>query len=216
MANGSPLIGQTITLTDLLANTKNTAITIGRSNTALGISSECNNFTYITNRLSNMVSMGTDTTTPHYQLAIGYGKMMSYISYQSDGVQNNSPIMGCFTSLYTANTLNSLVANTNILLVTLNNSITSQTTGTPPNTITTHSSNISLSDAQSLDSNMAQIYSTMYRCRTSDTSFYQNCAAVFADYTAATQFNGAGQSETQLIQEVIGSPKLLERLNANT
>jgi hypothetical protein len=204
MANSNPLVGTTGTITTLLANTKNTAILISYSNTALSISSECNNFTYITNRLSNMVSMGTDTTTPHYQLAIGYGKMMSYIAYQSDGVQNNSPIMGCFTSLYTANTLNSLVANTTPLLTTLTNSLTG------------NNSSISLTDAQSLDSNMAQIYSTMYRCRTSDTSFYQNCAAVFADYTAATQFNGAGQSENQLIQEVIGSPKLLERLNANT
>jgi hypothetical protein len=204
MANGNPLVGSTGTITSLLANTKITAITIGRSNTALGISSECNNFTYITNRLSNMVPMNSDMTSPHYQIAVGYGKMMSYITYQSDGVANNSPMIGAFTSLYTANTLNSLVANTNILLVTLQNSLTG------------NNSSISLTDAQSLDNNMTQIYTTMYRCRTSDTLFFQNSALVFEDYNNATQFNGAGQTETQLIQELIGSPKLLSRLNANT
>jgi hypothetical protein len=204
MANGNPIVGQTITITKLLSNTKNNAINIGYSNTELNLSSECDNFTYITNRLSNMVPMNSDTTTPHYVLAIGYGKMMSYITYQSDGVANNSPMIGCFTSLYTGNTLISLIANTNPLLVTLQNSLTG------------NNSSISLTDAQNLDNNMYQIYTTMHRCRTSDTAFYQNCSVVFNDYTSATQFNNIGQTETQLIQELIGSPKLLSRLNGNT
>jgi hypothetical protein len=204
MANGNPLVGTTGTITSLLANTKSNAILIGYSNTAIGISSECNNFIYITNRLSNVIAMNADMNTPHYQIAIGYGKMMSYITYQSDGVANNSPMMGCFTSLYTGNTLNALIANTTPLLTILTNSLSG------------NNSSISLSDAQSLDSNMYQIYTTMYRCRTSDTSFYQNCAVVFADYNTVTQFNGAGQTETQLLQEKIASPKLLARLNANT
>jgi len=204
MANGNPLVGTTSTITNLLANTKNNAILISYSNTQIGISSECNNFTYITNRLSNVVGMDSDMTTPHYQIAIGYGKMMAYITYQSDGIQNNSPMMGSFTSLYTGNTLNALIANTTPLLTILTNSLSG------------NNSSISLSDAQKLDNNMYQMYTTMYRCRTSDSAFYQNSAAVFSDYNNATQFNGAGQTETQLIQEVIGSPKLLSRLNANT
>ena len=204
LANGHPITGTSTTITNLLSHTKNTAIDISYSNTAAHITSECDNFLYITNRLSNVVSMDKDMTTPHYQIAIGYGKMMSYITYQSDGVANNSPMMGCFTSLYAGNTLNSLVANTNTLITTLQNSLTG------------NNSSISLTDAQNLDNNMTQIYTTMYRCRTSDTSFFQNCSTVFNDYTAATQFNGAGQTETQLLQEVIGTPKLLARLNANT
>jgi len=203
MANGNPLVGSTGTITSLLSNTKNNAITIGRSNTAAGISSECNNFTYITNRLSNVVDMGSDVTTTHYTIAIGYGKMMSYLTNQTDGVQNNSPSIGGFTSVYTGNTLNALVANTTPLLTILTNSLTG------------NNSSISLSDAQNLDNNMYQMLTTMVSCRTNDQNFYVNSGAVFHDYNEVSQFNGMGQSQTQLIK-MIGSPKLLSRINANT
>lgn len=203
MANGNPITGQTLTITKLLSNTKNNAITIGYSNTQIGISSECNNFTYITNRLSNVVDMGSDVTTTHYTIAVGYGKMMSYLTNQTDGVQNNSPSIGGFTSVYTGNTLNALVANTTPLLTILTNSLTG------------NNSSISLSDAQNLDNNMYQMLTTMVRCRINDQNFYQNSGAVFNDYNHVSQFNGMGQSQTQLIQ-IIGSPKLLSRINANT
>lgn len=202
MANGNPLVGTTGTITSLLANAKINATTIGYSNTSIGISSECNNFTYITNRLSNVVDMGSDITTTHYKIATGYGKLMTYITNQTDGIQNNSPSIGGFTSLYTGNTLNALVANTTPLLTILTNSLSG------------NNSSISLSNAQLLDNNMYQILTTMVRCRTGDQTFYQNAGAVFNDYNQVSQFNGMGQTETQLIQ-IIGSPKLLSRLNAN-
>jgi hypothetical protein len=63
---------------------------------------------------------------------------------------------------------------------------------------------------------MSGILNTMARARNGDTSFYQNSRAVLSDYTKATQFNSIGQTENQLIQERIGTPKLLSRLNANT
>ena len=63
---------------------------------------------------------------------------------------------------------------------------------------------------------MAAIYNTMYRSRTGDTTFFQNSKAVMDDYSTAAQFRKLGQTESQLIQERIGSPKLLSRLNANT
>ena len=203
MANGFPISGSTITITNLLANTKNNAITLSYSNTELSITSECDKFIYITNRLSNVVGMGNDASTPHYQIAIGYGKMMNYITNQSDGVQNNAPMIGGFTSVYTSNTLGPLVANTNTLLTTLQNSLSG------------NNSTITLTDAQKLDNSMSQMLSTMVRCRTSDTNFFQNSGAVFDDYNKVTQFNNMGQTENQLIQ-VIGTPKLLSRLNANT
>ena len=203
MANGNPITGQTITITRLLSNTKNNAITIGYSNTETHISSECNNFTYITNRLSNVVDMGSDITTTHYTIATGYGKLMTYITNQTDGIQNNSPSIGGFTSVFTGNTLNALVANTTPLLTILTNSLSG------------NNSTISLSDAQNLDNNMYQLLNTMVSCRINDQNFYHNAGAVFNDYNEATQFNSMGQTENQLIQ-VIGSPKLLSRINANT
>lgn len=208
MANGNPIIGTTLTITKLLSNTKNTAITIGYSN-AIGILinysnthlvSECTNFKYITDRLSNVADIGSDVDTPHYSISIGYGKMMNYVMNQTDGVQNNSPIIGGFSSVFSANVLNAIIANTTPLLTILTNSLTG------------NNSSISLSDAQSLDNNMNQLLTTMVTCRTNDKNFYQNSNAIFNDYNQVSQFNNMGQSENQLIQ-IIGSPKLLSRLN---
>jgi hypothetical protein len=209
-----PITGSSNAISILLANTRHNAVTITYSNTQLLITSEYDSFLYHTNRLSNMVPLDTNTTLPHYQTAMGVGKMMIYITNKSDGIQNNSPIMGNFTSLYTGNTLTSLQANAATLLITLNNSITVTTTGTPPNTITTYSSNISLSNAQDLDDAFSGLLNTMRGARLSDTAFFQNSSAVLDDFNKVREFSKMGQTETQLVTENIGSPKIIERLNS--
>jgi len=214
VSNNISISGSTGTITSLLANTMTNAISIGYSNTQLSITSEYDNCIYITNRLSNVVEMNGDLTVPHYQLATGYGTLLTYITNQTDGIQNNSPMIGCFTSLYTQNTLDALIANTTPLLVILKNSITHSVVISPPSE--SYSSNISLSNAQSLDNNMAAIFNTMYVSRTSDTAFFINSQATVNDYNIVSQFSNLGGTESQLIQERIGSPKLLSRLNANT
>ena len=214
-SNNLNITGSTETITTLLANTMNNAESIGYSNTESQIVSEVDKFTYITNRLSNVVPMDANMTVPHYQTATGYGTLLTYITNQTDAIQNNSPMIGCFTSLYTQNTLDALIANTKPLLVILKNSITHSVTISPTYS-ESYSSNISLSNAQSLDTNMAAIFSTMNSCRNNDTSFYQNSQAVVNDYNKVSQFKSLGQTENQLIQERIGSPKLLSRINANT
>lgn len=215
VSNNISITGSTGTITALLANTMTNAKSIGYSNTQLSITSEYDNCVYITNRLSNVVDMDANMSVPHYQTATGYGTLLSYLTNQTDGIQNNSPVIGCFTSLYTQNTLDPLVANTTPLLVILKNSITHSVILTPTYS-ESYSSNISLANAQSLDNNMAAIFNTMYVSRTSDTTFFQNSQAVVNDYNHVSQFTNMGQSQSQLIQERIGSPKLLSRLNANT
>ena len=216
MANGSSIDGSTITITDLLSNTKIKAISIGYSNTENQIVSECDSFLYHTNRLSNVIEPDRNINLPHYQTATGYGTLMCYITNQSDGVQNNSPMMGSFTSLYTQNTLDAAVAITSNLLIVLQSSITRSSYVFNGNTYYDYNSTISLTDAQNLYANMNLIFTTMNGSRTRDTVFFQNSKAVMDDYSKASQFSKLGQSENQLIQERIGSPKLLSRLNANT
>jgi hypothetical protein len=162
------------------------------------------------------VEPDANMTVPHYQTATGYGTLLTYITNQTDGIQNNSPMIGCFTSLYTQNTLDAAVANTSNLLIILENSITRTSYVFEGNTYYDYNSTISLTDAQNLYANMNAIFSTMNTCRTNDTSFYQNSQSVVNDYNKVSQFRSLGQTENQLIQERIGSPKLLSRLNANT
>lgn len=214
-----PLRGSSNDITLLISNARSSAVTMTYSNTEQSITSEYDSFLYHTNRLSNMVPMDSNTTLPHYQTAMGIGKMMIYITNKSDGIENNSPIMGNFTSLYTGNTLTSLYANASSLVVTLNNSITTTTTsGTDGNgnpiTITTYTSNISLSDAQSLNTAFSGLLSTMRTSRLNDTAFFQNSSAVLDDFNKVREFSKMGQSEDQLVTEKIGSPKIIERLSS--
>jgi hypothetical protein len=66
----------------------------------------CVTFSAHVDRIAGVVDITTNTVTlPHYNTAVGIGKIMMYITNQSDGVENNAPIMGSFSSLYTADEL---------------------------------------------------------------------------------------------------------------
>jgi hypothetical protein len=200
-ANGVSGSNQSITLS--LANTRSAAYQL--ANTTV------NNYIYLTNRQSNVVDIGMDTTTPHYKLAVGVGTMMCYLAYQSDGVQNNSPMIGNFTSIFLGNTLNSLYATMNVMTNQLANSITITQQGLSSYSNTT---NITLQFAQTLENTVVTIQNTMNTHIHADTAFYNNSRSVLTDFTTVRQFTGMGQTQSDLINNHIGSPKLLSRLNS--
>jgi hypothetical protein len=71
------------------------------SSTANTTSLAATNFIAHTNRIVGLVEVNEDTATlPHYDSAMGVGKTIMYMVYQADGIQNNAPIMGSFTSLF--------------------------------------------------------------------------------------------------------------------
>jgi len=200
-ANGVSGSNQSITLS--LANTRSAAYQL--ANTTV------NNYIYITNRQSNVVDAGTDTTTPHYELSIGVGKIMAYLTYQSDGIQNNSPIIGSFTCLFLGNTLNSLYNTMNVMTSQLANSITITQQGLSNYSNTT---NINLQFAQTLENTVVTIQNTMNTHIQNDTTFFNNSQSVLSDFSTVRQFSNTGQTEDDLLQNYIGSPKLLSRLNS--
>ena len=162
-----------------------------------------NNYLYITNRESNVVNVGNDVTTPHYKTAMGLGKILSYLTYQTDGVQNNSPIMGNFTSITLANTLNSLSNTYSNLINLLANSFTGNT------------SNITLSNALALENTANQLVYFMTYYPNQDTQFFRNSQNVVNDFSTVTQFSKIGGTEQYLLTNYIGTPKLISRLSAN-
>jgi hypothetical protein len=116
MANVSNSVsGTTNAITSLIHNTSNIANTIAYT-TGTG-------FLYHTNRQSNVIPPDSNMNEVHYQTAMGMGKMMVYLVSQSDGITNNSPIMGNFTSLYTGNTLNTQITLATTYYNTFNASI---------------------------------------------------------------------------------------------
>jgi hypothetical protein len=176
-------------------------------NTAATAVSSAANYLYVTNRESNVVDPGTDATTVHYRMAIGYGKIMSYITYQSDGVQNNSPIMGNFTSITLGNTLSTLSNTLTSQQIELSASITMGT----PNT-----SNLTLVQTQTLWNTVNSISTLMTTYPAQDNAFFTNTKSVMADYSTVSPLGDMGATETLLVNTYIGTDKLKTRLLSQT
>jgi hypothetical protein len=197
------LSGTTMNISHLISDTGNIANTIV-SDTGPG-------FLYHTNKQSNVIPPDANMNEVHYETAMGYGKLMMYMVHQSDGVSNNSPIIGNFTSLYTGDTLNAQSELANTWVTTLKNSISRTSTGSPPTY--TYSSNITLSQAQSMYNDFANLNSTMVTYRNQDNAFFNNSKAIVSDYNKATQFSNMGQTQESLVRNFVGSPKIISRLN---
>jgi hypothetical protein len=168
-----------------------------------------NNFLYVTNRESNVVGPGSDNTTVHYTKAISQGQSLSYIMYQSDGVSNNSIIMGNFTSITLANTLYPLY-NTMVYLTGVLSSSIIGGGGDPP----TYSTNISYANAESLAVTVNTINNLMSHYPIQDNQFFRNSSNVMNDFSTLSQFNGVGQTQKELIMNYIGTPKLISNMNS--
>jgi hypothetical protein len=199
-------------------NTANTIISIAGLQESLptiyssvsSLRQSCNNFIRHTNRISGVSPMSDEPSLPHYSTAIGVAKVVMYIVFQSDGVQNNAPMMGNFTSLTVDNTLNTMNTSISTYKTTIQHSIliTSDEFGT------TYSSNLTPTQITTIISGLDPIRNVMDSRRTNDVNFYNNCRAVVNDYNTLKIFSSPGQSETYLLNNYIGSDKLKSRINS--
>ena len=211
-ANGSLVFAANLsssvsgTVTTILNNAMSTLSTIATV--------DANNYIYLTNRLSNIVTIGTDINTPHFMTAIGYGKMLSYLTNQSDGIQNTAPILGSFTSVLIGNTLNQLAATMNAYCSLFNSTVTTQTMGIFPNQYIVHISSMSQDDATNFASSVANAESTLSGYYNQDVLFFNNSKNIVTQYNTVRQFSNMGQSETDLILNYIGTPKIISRLTS--
>jgi len=210
-AQTSALQGSTGTITTLFASINANLINIS-GNTGY-------NFIAHTDRISGVVGYTpteNEIDYPYYNSAMAVGKIMMYLTNQSDGIVNNSPILGSFTSLFVGDELQDTLNIVSTYTNTINTSITYTTTllGTPPNTyiFTTKTSNLSLNDVQEISNNVSFIISTIGTRTTHDIAFYQNLQAILTDYGIVRQFDNLGQTETNLLTNYIGSDKLLSRI----
>jgi len=207
-ANG--LQGSTGTITTLFANIANTIL----ANT-------CQSYKLHTDRLSGVrnydddVSANTSAiyTSPYKDSAIGYGKSVMYLVNQTDGIVNTAPILGSFTSLFVGPQIN---ANSSIISTyynIINNSIvvTQNTDGAYSNTV--YTSNLSLSVVTTIDQQLANTNIFLGNRENHDKNYYANLKAVSKDYQELRKLQNLGESESTLIQDFIGTDKLLSRLN---
>lgn len=156
-------------------------------------------FTTHTNNLSGVTRSSDSSQYPDMSSALAVGRQILNLTNKTDGVQNNTPILGNFTSLYVGNTLSALSIAIVNDYVTLNNSI-NIISGNAYSNITNSAINVIISDVQTLQT----LIDTR---RTADASFYVNSLAVSKDYQKLLQFSNIGSTQNSLIQ-LVGTTKL--------
>ena len=184
------------------------------SNSPTG-NTQAGDFLAHTNRISGVTSINVSANQgvanlPHYETATQTGKALVSLIYQTDGISNNAPIMGNFTSLFVANDLiviyNTLSTYANIV----NNSIT--TTIDPMTFLPINTSNLTYNVVNSIATTANSANSIFYERRVHDEQFFKNSSDLLIDYKKVRGIGNSGQAESYLIENFIGSNKLLSRL----
>ena len=184
------------------------------SNSPTG-NTQAGDFLAHTNRISGVTSIDVSAdqgvaNLPHYETATQTGKALVSLIYQTDGISNNAPIMGNFTSLFVANDLiiiyNTLSTYANIV----NNSIT--TTIDPMTFLPINTSNLTYNVVNSIATTANSANSIFYERRVHDEQFFKNSSDLLIDYKKVRGIGNSGQAESYLIENFIGSNKLLSRL----
>jgi hypothetical protein len=165
-------------------------------------------------RLSGLVQPNEDTALlPHYDLAIGIGKSLVYLIYQSDGVQNNAPILGSFTSLLIGGDLeqkNQAIINYPDL-ISASISCTTSDDGTG-NTFTTCTSNLSSQVITQIQNNLSEIHALFNNRRIHDENYYTNASELLEKYEEMKRYKSPGQTEKELFVDIIGTERLKSNL----
>jgi len=149
---------------------------------------------------------------PHYQTALGIGRLLLVLTHQTDAINNSAPVLGSFTSLFVANTLSNLSNSLSTYFNLINNSITVTGTGTEADPFV-RNSNLTLSTVQSIENTVIEIKDTMNTRREHDINFYANSKNVFSELASMGQFSQMGEVQKMLINDFIGTPKLITRIN---
>ena len=188
------------------ANTGNGVVNLANVKTSSSeLSEAATSFLAHTNRLCGITPFsGLDTINPYLDMALSVGRTAMYITNQTDGITNNAPIMGSFTSLmiepqlianndiltvYTSNVVNSISLSANVY--------TSNLTGTQISTINTHLTNLK---------------DFMEYHQTSDVDFYNNVKRFVDAYNKAKKINDLGETGNYLVKNLIGTEKAKSRL----
>jgi len=163
-----------------------------------------------TQRISGVYAFdGSDTVNPYLDMILGSGRTAMYITYQTDGIVNNAPIMGSMTSLLIEPQLS---ANSNLLITykpNVINSIISTANGTGYVTATSNMSGTMMTTINTLMTNMAAY---MDLRRTSDINFYSNVKNFVDGYNKTRKLSNLGETGNYLMNNLIGTDKAKSRL----
>jgi len=199
--------------TQILSNTISCTDLITINTSANNLVNTANNFLAHTNRLSGVVQPNADTGgLPHYSSALGVGRTVAYMCYQSEGVSNNAPIIGNFGSLYTANNLADYYTTIKSYPNVIANTIYYEADIIDP-MIMVKRSNLSAGLITTISTNLNTINSYMSGKETGDLNFFNTSNAIVADLNSAKKFTAMGETDKYLVNTLVGSDKLKARIN---
>lgn len=160
------------------------------------------NFLAHTARLSGVIEFnGSDSQNVYMQQALSAGRTAMYITSQTDGISNNAPILGSFSSLMIEP---QLIANNDILVAYAQE---------VANSIYLGSSNLTSQQITTIDTHIKNLNNFMDYRRNSDLNYYSNVKRFIDGYNKTKRLNNMGETEKYLVNNLIGTPKAKARLN---
>jgi hypothetical protein len=169
-----------------------------------------------TYRISGVVPITANVDAaakPHLEQAIQVGRALMYLIYQTDGREDNAPMLGSFTSILVANTINDYANVIVSYANTINASITISTSGTPPDDIITiRTSNLNYDAVNTIATAANSLNSILTTRRIHDENFYTKSHQLVNEAKTIRRYASLGSSETILIDNLVGSDKLKSRL----
>lgn len=209
--NTGAVVGSTAEITNLFANT---LVTLANVANTLTSNSEGALFLDHTDRISGIIEQGAQEETgrdtsnlPHFQEAIGIGRVLTYVTHQTDGISNTTVQTGSFTSLFIPNTLNEFSTTLALYPDLITNSLTITGVGDVSDPFV-RTSNLSLSQVQTLANTANNIFNTFKTRREHDVGFFQNSKQILDDYGKVSYFSKTGETQNNLILNVVGSDKI--------
>jgi len=168
-----------------------------------------------TNRISGVVPITANTDAadkPHLEQAMQIGRALTYVIYQVDGREDNAPMLGSFTSILIANTINDYANVVVSYNNTINSSITITTTTVGEDVIITKTSNLSFAVVNNIATTANTLNTLFLERRIHDENFYRKSNELVNEAKNIRRYENLGASEENLVQNLIGSDKLKSRL----
>jgi hypothetical protein len=180
--------------------------------TATSLKATSNNFMNHTNRLSNITPYnGQDTVNPYYDTALSTGRSVLYITNQTDAIINTSPILGSFSSILIGPQISANANTISPYVATINTSIFITT---DPGGNTIYSSNLTNTQITNINSGLANVNTYLSGRQSADVTFYGNLQTLLNNYNTLKQFSNMGDTQSYLLNNFIGTPKLVSRINS--
>jgi|694.fasta_scaffold05126_26 hypothetical protein len=207
------LIYQNANAISELANTGNGVLNLVTvRNSATQLRSNAQEFLSHTSRLSGLTPyVGTDNINPYLDMAMSFGRTAMYITQQTDGITNNAPIMGSFTSLMIEP---QLIANNNTLL-TYKNQVEGSINMSFDIVLqqNVHTSNLTTQQITNINTHITNLNDYMQTRRIADIDFYSNVKYFIEGYNKTKKLNNMGETEKYLIMNLIGTEKAKTRIS---